>query len=245
MDIKEEEEIKREFQLERVILFSDAVFAIIITIMVLEIKLPEGLRHAESEKIREAFLELIPKLLGYITAFFFVGMFWAKHLKLFSYLKDYTTTLIVYNLVFLFFISLFPFAVSIMTGTLSPSNAIGLMVYFIVIGLSMLSQTLLAGYLVRHAHKICYYPAEIEKNLQWKAQRVNYITLPLLFAYLSVCLYYDVKPEIYGYGFIVWGIIISRIRKRFYPSVNGDIPLIARLFSSRKKKLVKVEPPVD
>jgi uncharacterized membrane protein len=101
MDIKEGDEIKKEFQLERVILFSDAVFAIIITIMVLEIKLPEGLRHAGSEKIREAFIELIPKLGGYITAFFFVtGMFWSKHLKLFSFLKDYTTTLITYNLIF-------------------------------------------------------------------------------------------------------------------------------------------------
>jgi uncharacterized membrane protein len=122
MDIKEEEEIKKEFQLERVVLFSDAVFAIIITIMVLELKVPEGLRHASHEKVQEAFIELIPKLVAYIFAFFITGMFWAKHLKLFSYLKDYTKQLIVYNLIFLFFITLFPFGVSVMAETLSPKN---------------------------------------------------------------------------------------------------------------------------
>lgn len=75
MDIKEEQDIKREFQLERVILFSDAVFAIIITIMVLEIKLPEGMRHASAEKLEESFIELLPKLAAYIFAFFITGMF--------------------------------------------------------------------------------------------------------------------------------------------------------------------------
>ncbi|RYU91579.1 DUF1211 domain-containing protein [Mucilaginibacter terrigena] len=241
MNIKEEEGIKREFQLERVILFSDAVFAIIITIMVLEIKLPEGLRHAGSEKIREAFLELIPKLLGYITAFFFVGMFWSKHLKLFSYLKDYTNTLIVYNLIFLFFISLFPFAVSIMTGTLSPSNPTGLMVYFFVIGFSMLSQTLLAGYLVRNAQSICYNSNEIEKNLQWKAQRINFVLLPLLFIYLGICLYMNVRPEVYGIGFVLWGLTLTRLRRKYYKGESGDVPLIARLFRSRKRKKIPAE----
>lgn len=239
MDINEEEDIKREFQLERVILFSDAVFAIIITIMVLEIKLPEGLRHAGSEKIREAFIELIPKLLGYVTAFFFVGMFWAKHLKLFSYLKDYTTTLIVYNLCFLFFISLFPFAVSIMTGTLGPANPIGLMVYFLVIGLSMLTQTLLMGYLVRHAQQICYRPSEIAKNLQWKAQRINFVALPILFTYLYVCLYLGAVTSIYGVGFIIWGVTLTRLRRKYYPKENGDTPLIVRLFGSRKRKAIQ------
>ena len=97
MNITEEEEIKKECQWERVILFCDAVFAIIITIMVLEIKLPEGLRHAERKEIRHALLELVPRLFGYVTAFFFVGMFWVKHLKIFSYLKDYSNALIIWN----------------------------------------------------------------------------------------------------------------------------------------------------
>jgi uncharacterized membrane protein len=244
MDIKEGQDIKREFQLERVILFSDAVFAIIITIMVLEIKLPEGLRHAGSEKIREAFIELIPKLGGYITAFFFVGMFWSKHLKLFSFLKDYTTTLITYNLIFLFFISLFPFAVSIMTGALGPGNPLGLFIYFCVIGASLLTQTMLTGYMVRNAAKICYAPRDIEKNLEWKAQKLNYITLPLLLIYLCACTYFKVRPEIYAAGFMIWGVTLSRLRRKYYPKSNNE-PIIKRLFKSRKKQAVQVAEPAD
>lgn len=82
MDVHEEEEIKKEFQLERVILFSDAVFAIIITIMVIDIKLPENLKTGSVKHFQEAFYELIPKLLAYGLSFFIVAAFWIRHLKL-------------------------------------------------------------------------------------------------------------------------------------------------------------------
>jgi len=61
MNKTEEQEIKKEFQLERVILFSDAVFAIIITIMILDIRLPEGIKEADAIHLKKAFLGLIPK----------------------------------------------------------------------------------------------------------------------------------------------------------------------------------------
>ena len=48
MNVSDENEIKKEFQLERLIFFSDAVFAIIITIMVLDIHLPEGIKEADA-----------------------------------------------------------------------------------------------------------------------------------------------------------------------------------------------------
>src|ERR1700761_5997170 len=118
MNISEEHEIKKEFQLERVILFSDAVFAIIITIMVIDIKLPEGIHHANAAQVREAFRGLIPKLVAYSISFFLIGNFWLRHLKIFSFLRDYNTTLIIFNLIFLFSISLFPFAVAFVASGL-------------------------------------------------------------------------------------------------------------------------------
>ncbi|MBD1366628.1 DUF1211 domain-containing protein [Mucilaginibacter sp. ZT4R22] len=242
MNITEEEEIKKEFQLERVILFSDAVFAIIITIMVLEIKLPEGLRHAERKEIRHALLELAPRLFGYVTAFFFVGMFWVKHLKIFSYLKDYSNALIVWNLVFLFFISLFPFAVSTMTGSLGPGSAIGLFIYFNVIAFSILAQSLLTRYLIKHAGTLCIKPQQIETNLKWKVQRLNFITIPLLYAYVTACTYYEVNTQFVSVGFIIWALSLARARRAYYPGDTNDEPLIRRLFASRKRrKAVAVE----
>ncbi|OOQ59579.1 TMEM175 family protein [Mucilaginibacter pedocola] len=236
MNIQEEEEIKKEFQLERVILFSDAVFAIIITIMVLEIKLPEGLRHAERSEVQHAIIEVLPRLFGYMTAFFFVGMFWLKHLKMFSYLKDYSKGLIIWNLVFLFFISLFPFGVSAMIESLGPGSAMGLFIYFNVIALSMLGQTMLTGYLVNHADTLCIKPKQLQTNLQWKVQKLNYISIPVLYAYIICCLYFEVPTAFFSLGFLLWAVTNIRARKKFYKAEDDAKPVLNRLFASRKKQ---------
>ncbi|MBK0379180.1 TMEM175 family protein [Mucilaginibacter segetis] len=242
MDIKEEEEIKKEFQLERVILFTDAVFAIIITIMVLEIKLPEDLRHAEHDEIRKAFIGLIPKVGGYIISFFIVGIFWVKHLKMFSYLKDYTTQLITLNLLFLFFISLFPFSISLLSETISPQNYDALFVYFTVILLAFLSQTLITGYLVKNAQKLCIKPQELERNLEWKLQRIHFVSIPLLFTYIFLGGYiYNFPPQLFSYGFIIWALSIAIIRKRLYPKPHYDGPILARLFKSLRNRSLKAK----
>ena len=66
------EEIKKEFQLERMILFSDAVFAIVITLMAIEIKIPEHIQ-VTNENIAKELVHLLPTLLAYIVSFVFIG----------------------------------------------------------------------------------------------------------------------------------------------------------------------------
>lgn len=239
MDIKEEEEIKKEFQLERVVLFSDAVFAIIITIMVLEIKLPEGIRDATSEERHHAFIELIPKLVAYLTAFFIVGLFWSKHLKIFSYLKDYSMRLIVLNLVFLFCISLFPFGVSVLTATIAPGKFYGLFIYLGLIMTAMLTQTILTAYLIHNAKTLCIRPDEIEKNLEWKATRLNFISIPLLFCYVILGSFLGFRVEFYSYGFVAWALFNAAMRRKYNPNPQADAPMIVRLFKSIKKESKK------
>ncbi len=98
MNINDENEIKKEFQLERVILFSDGVLAIIITIMVLDVKLPDGLRHADPKEAKNAFFQLIAQTYSaYVSAFLLVGKFWMTHLRIFSFLKDYDSKLLAYQ----------------------------------------------------------------------------------------------------------------------------------------------------
>jgi len=76
------EEIKKEFQLERMILFSDAVFAIVITLMAIEIKIPETV-VLNDQTLPKALLHLTPTLLAYIVSFGFIGSIWYQHLKMF------------------------------------------------------------------------------------------------------------------------------------------------------------------
>ena len=237
MDVNEKEEIKREFQLERMILFSDAVFAIIITIMVLEMRVPEGIKHANSERLHEMIIDLLRKFGGYILSFFIVGAFWIKHLKLFSYLKDYTQKLIILNLLFLFFISLFPFAAALLTETISPKNLSGVYIYFSVTMCALFSQTVLTGYIIKNAEDIALMPKSIAAELQWKAQRLNYLTIPVMLVFMVIAFLVKLPVEIFNYGFITWAFIMVFIRKKLYPDTThaNTGPLIARLFKRKRK----------
>ncbi len=114
---KFEGEIKQEFQLERMILFSDAVFAIVITLMAIEIHLPES-EHGIGLTVDEFFSgmkHLYPVIFCYVISFGFIGMIWYQHLQIFSLLKTYDVGLVVRNLLLLLFVGLFPFAAMVIS----------------------------------------------------------------------------------------------------------------------------------
>ncbi|CAN5503347.1 TMEM175 family protein [soil metagenome] len=93
------------------ILFSDAVFAIAITLLVIEIKVPEIARDMVSEeKLAEMLAEMIPKFAGFIISFFIIGLYWTVHHRLFGYVVNYNQRLLWLNLLFLFAVVLMPFS---------------------------------------------------------------------------------------------------------------------------------------
>ncbi len=104
-------DLKKEFQVERIAFFSDAVFAIAITLLIIEIKVPEV--HGErfsSEEIVHGLLRLIPKFIGFIVSFFVIALYWANHHQLFKYVAHYSPKLVWTNLFLLFSIVLMPFS---------------------------------------------------------------------------------------------------------------------------------------
>src|SRR5438876_2601454 len=93
---------------ERIAAFSDGVIAIIITIMVLELKLPEG---AAKDEVWSGFLApLAPKLAIYALSFVIVGALWINHHQLLAVVRRATPQLMWMNLLLLFFMSLIPLA---------------------------------------------------------------------------------------------------------------------------------------
>ncbi len=85
--------------------FSDGVIAIIITIMVIELKVPE--HHAAG---LEDLKELIPVFFSYVLSFIYVGIYWNNHHHLFQSTQSVTGGILWANLHLLFWLSLFPFA---------------------------------------------------------------------------------------------------------------------------------------
>ncbi len=85
----------------RIEAFSDGVIAIIITIMVLELKVPRGADLA-------ALVPLIPKFMSYVLSFLYVGIYWNNHHHMLHATKQVTGSILWANLNLLFWLSMFP-----------------------------------------------------------------------------------------------------------------------------------------
>ncbi len=81
--------------------FSDGVIAIIITIMVLELKVPRGADLT-------ALIPMIPKFMGYVLSFTYVGIYWNNHHHMLHATKQVTGAILWANLNLLFWLSMFP-----------------------------------------------------------------------------------------------------------------------------------------
>ena len=99
---------RTEFQLERLILFTDAVFAIAITLLVIEIKVPE-LHHATETAAVEGLQSLVPKFIGFFISFFVIAVYWVAHHRIFRFVRRLDNRLIWSNMFFLLGIVLMPF----------------------------------------------------------------------------------------------------------------------------------------
>lgn len=98
-----------ERDIGRVVAFTDGVMAVAITLLVLNIEVPDLPRTGEG-RLGEELVDLLPSLLAYAVSFALVGRFWIVHHGLFEDLRTFDGTLMVLNLVFLALIALVPFA---------------------------------------------------------------------------------------------------------------------------------------
>jgi uncharacterized membrane protein len=96
--------------LERVVFFSDAVIAIAITLLGLELRMPGAAGPVLWAHLRI----LAPTFFSFVISFAVIGLFWEAHHRLFTLVERYDRALIWLNLLFLFFIVLVPFSTSIL-----------------------------------------------------------------------------------------------------------------------------------
>lgn len=121
--------------------FSDGVLAIIITIMVLELKVPH---HADLEALQP----LLPSFLSYVLSFIYVGIYWNNHHHMLHAAKHVSGPVLWANLNLLFWLSLFPFA----TGWMGenhfaalPSAIYGFVLLMAAISYYLLQQSVIAA----------------------------------------------------------------------------------------------------
>jgi uncharacterized membrane protein len=98
----------------RLIALTDGLFATVLTILVLDIKVP-ALPPQPGSSLVDILIELWPHIFSYILTFMVAGIYWLSHHRDFHYIVRYNRRLLWFNLMFLLFVGLFPFSTATMS----------------------------------------------------------------------------------------------------------------------------------
>ena len=144
----------------RLLAFTDGVFAIIITILVLELKVPD---LSSGQSLREALSDIRPTFVAFIISFLLVGMYWTWHRSAFAQVRYIDLNTVWLNLLFLLPVTVIPFAASVLGEYPSESSALHL--YGVVLIVATLFRVVLNSYLRRHPGLLWQAPSREARRL--------------------------------------------------------------------------------
>ncbi len=179
--------------------FSDGVLAIIITIMVLDLRPPHS---GELTALRP----VLPNLISYALSFTYVGIYWSNHHHMFQAVKGVNGKILLANLHLLFWLSLTPFATAWLAQVGISTWPVAL--YGMVLFLSAISYTILLRTLIAHHGKDSVLAKAIGSDFKGNLSIGLYVTgilLAFVFPWVSYGLYFIVA--------VIWIVPDQRIEK--------------------------------
>ncbi|HLO59859.1 MAG TPA: TMEM175 family protein [Bacteroidales bacterium] len=183
----------------RVEAFSDGVLAIIITIMVLEIKVPHGNEFKD-------LIPVIPIFLSYVLSFIYVGIYWVNHHHLLHTITKVTGSILWANLHLLFWLSLVPFVTGWMGENHFSRNTVAL--YGVIMFMAAVSYYILQQIILKTQGNDSMLAKAIGKDLKGKLSVILYLSAIILSwvnSYLAGFIYVLVA--------LIWLIPDRRIEK--------------------------------
>jgi uncharacterized membrane protein len=210
--------LQKEFELERMILFSDAVFAIAITLLILEIKFPEFPKSFKGINVFDFLKPTLIHFFAFVISFFFMGVSWSRHLALCKYLKRYNNKVIFFNLLLLFFIVTFPFSISAFIENVRSALTVAIIVYISNIFLVLLSQFLFTHYILKTNTSLSITGKREEKQYFYLKTKYSFV---MILATLIV---------------VITVIIVSNGDKNAITISLYSLPLFALISRRRLKK---------
>jgi uncharacterized membrane protein len=174
-------------ELERLALFSDAVFAIAITLLVLELKVPEREAVTAAGGLAAALSREIPKFAAFFISFAVIGFYWIAHHRMFRHIRRCDETLLRLNLLLLLFVAFLPFPVALFGSFRREPTAIAF--YAISMALTGSSLNLLWWYATRKRRLVApNLDRRIVRHVQFGAAApplVFAFSLPFAFAHTN------------------------------------------------------------
>jgi uncharacterized membrane protein len=217
-------ELEREFELERLVLFSDAVFAIAITLLIIDIKWPDLPANISGINISRLFVPTYFQFFAFAISFFFIGQSWSGHLKLFRLLRKYDQGLITRNLFFLFFIVIFPFAAAGMSGHVRTGFMVPVYLYFANLSLVSICNFFICRYIFYQKPELSVEGHHEEKKYIYKKTVYISWTMSVATIVLIVTGYiFRKNNDFIGYGCSGIAIvlaIVNRKAKKYKPATT-------------------------
>jgi uncharacterized membrane protein len=198
---------------ERLMAFSDGVFAIAITLLILDIHLPEGVELKTNEQLWSQLGDLWPHYIAYLISFWLIGQFWLIHHNMFSHIEYVDSGLLTRNALLLLTVSFMPFPTVIISeyGSLTAAAIL----YALTLAFSRLASTIVWQHAVHnHLLKEDTPPALI------RIYNVRGVVTPLLFV-LSALVAFIYLPAAY----LIWGLtprIAQTVDYFFRPKDSQD-----------------------
>jgi uncharacterized membrane protein len=187
---------------------SDGVFAVVLTLLVLDLKLDHLPPHADNAAIWRELAGLKHPLIGFAFTFLFAGMFWVLQHRKFLLLTHTTTRHAWLTLLFLFWVTLLPFSVSTWVRTVEVSA--GLTIYFA--NMALIAISLLAGWLdARHSGLVA-------PEQEGAGTRLTYRILAMTLGFIAATVISCVMPQFAAVALLVIVVAIRLAVRKFSPA---------------------------
>jgi uncharacterized membrane protein len=188
------EQLDDETGLERLVFFSDAVFAIAITLLALEIQLPVEATGLSNLQLTNSLVEIWPRYLSFMISFLVIGNFWIAHHRRFRFVTRYDTRLLLLNLLMLMCIAFIPFPTSVLSEN---GNRTATIFYALSIAVTGLMSAVLWWYVSRENRLI-------GNTIDARTARrhlLSILTIPVVFL-LSIGIAY-INPDLAKFSWIL------------------------------------------
>ncbi len=174
--------IERFYRNERIIFLSDGVFAIVLTLLVLELKVPEFHEKISNETLWQSIKQMQPQFLSFLLSFMFISTLWFTHDQLFRLFDKVDNTLLWLNNLLLLMICFIPYPTALLGRY--PDNGVGVT----ILGSIWVITPLLVYFMARRAYYKKYLHDSVDIERFKKVMNITVMfapisAIPLLFSW--------------------------------------------------------------
>ena len=202
--------------------FSDGVFAIAVTLLILNVRIPMDVDKFTNHELNQMLLRLFPRLLNFAFSFLVIGVFWVAHHRIFSFVRVLDNTLLWLNIVYLLFVAIIPLTSSLISE--NPLLLTSVLFYTINLFIIAVMHLILLEYILNH--RTLKHEA-LTRDIYKSAQRTA-IVGPTCYVLAAGAAFFS--------GYISMGLIIGAMV--FYIFFSGRSKMEEKIISVARKEIM-------